>query len=373
MHPNPSMTLLQLRNIKKSFAKRPILDNLNLDVERGEFVCILGSSGSGKTTLLRLMAGFEKIDNGTIILDGVTIASPNTHIATEKRGIGIVFQDHALWPHMTVFENVAFPLRIQNKGNASIKQRVQQILADIAMIGFETKYPHELSGGEAQRIALARTLIQEPKVIIFDEPLSSLDSLRRYELQGVIKKLHTDKGLTSIYITHDRREAMRLGDRIAILEDGLIKQYAEPETIYKEPRTTTIAKLLGQSNCLFATILNVKNNTATVQINDYIFSVRTEKTSTYDSLPQPITLSVRPEDIQLHADDALGLKCIITECYYGGGEYSIELSFNTFGKDNNSASEQTLRAKSATSYTCGTIVSCTVHDGWVIPHDRILA
>lgn len=368
MHPTHSnpMTLLQLRNISKSFGKQTILNNLNLEVEQGEFVCILGSSGSGKTTLLRLMAGFEKTDNGTITLDGVTIASTNIHVATEKRGIGIVFQDHALWPHMTVFENVAFPLRIQNESNDRIKQRVQQILSDIAMKGCETKYPHELSGGEAQRIALARTLIQEPKVIIFDEPLASLDSLRRYELQGVIKKLHNDKGLTSIYITHDRREAMRLGNRIAVLEDGRIKQYATPKTIYKEPKTTTIAKLLGQSNCLFATLIAIDNGVAQVQINDYIFSVRTHKTLTQDSYPQGVTISIRPEDSQLHSHDVQGLKCTVTECYYAGGDYNIELTLNGYDLNDYNKDSQILRTKSPNPYTCGTSLSCTIHDGWLI-------
>ncbi len=346
------MTLLQLKHLTKTFSNRTILHSLDLEVSQGEFLCILGQSGSGKTTLLRLIAGFERVDRGEIILSGKVISSPKIHLPPEKRDIGIVFQDHALWPHMSVFENVAFPLRVQKHTESLIQKKVLKALSDVSMENFKDTMPHQLSGGEAQRIALARTLIQEPRLIVFDEPLASLDALLRYELQGVIKKLHHTRGLTSLYITHDPFEAMRLGQRIAILDKGFLQQCDTPEKMYKEPRTENVARLLGQGHTLTATVAAISDTHVIFTLNDTSFSLP-KGPHTFEPGTR-MSLFIRPEHVFLD-NNPQGLECTVKECFFSHDNlYALILHT----KDG-----QTLQTKSPVPFDVSATVFCTLKGG----------
>lgn len=368
------MTNLSIKNVSKCFDKRPILTHISLDVNEGEFVCVLGQSGSGKTTLLRLIAGFEKIDGGEIILGNTVLSSPSHHIPTEKRDIGIVFQDHALWPHMTVFDNVAFPLSVRGESKSSIQTQVKNVLRDVSMEGFEAKYPHQLSGGEAQRIGLARALIQHPKIIVFDEPLASLDAMLRYELQAVIKRLHLEKGLTSLYITHDQNEAMRLSDRIAVLEKGAILQYDTPENLYRFPKSATIAHLMGQGVCLDVEILKTSENSIVVNLPGTSYAwplslpfadpkMLPKVDPVHFKEGERVTISLRPEHIKIHSqiydNEHSFFECRVDECFFIAGSYHL----NLIVQDNESL---LLRTKNDHPFAVGGTVQCSLFSGSIL-------
>ena len=348
------MTLLKLHNLVKHFGGRAVVDDVSFDLEAGEFLSILGKSGSGKTTLLRLIAGFERVDSGEIVLDNKVISSAQTHVPTEKRDIGIVFQDHALWPHMTIFDNVAFPLKVRKMASSNIQKAVMEALTLIEMQDFARGYPHQLSGGEAQRVALARSLVQKPKLIIFDEPLASLDAVLRYDLQTLIKTLHHKHNLTCIYITHDQTEAMRLSDRIVILENGKILQLDKPEAIYRSPATASIARLIGQGVSIPVSIEKSDDVYADVRFLECTFSVRAKgRTSNTQGL-----VCVRSNDITV-SEDAGPIKAVVHDCSYIGGAYQIELKLEK-------APSIYLRKKVDAFFEKGTPLFLTLRSGWLM-------
>lgn len=346
--------LLKINNLKKIFEGNTVLDQICLEVFEGEFISILGKSGSGKTTLLRLIAGFEKPDDGEIILEDKVIASKDICLSPEHRGIAVVFQDHALWPHMNVFDNVAFPLKVKKTPAKDIKIAVEQVLETLEMREFAHTLPHELSGGESQRIALARALIQRPRMIIFDEPLASLDALLRFELQGMLKKLQATQKFTSIYITHDQHEAMRLSHRIAVLEKGKITQISSPKDLYHRPNTENIAKLLGQSACIPIEIQNIQDETAKIAMDSYIFEAQCPQNSSN-------LLCIKSENI-IFSDT--GIPAQISECSFMGEYYLLTLQL---------VNQQTLRLykKSPTPYKAGTAIHFQIQGGWILPKSGI--
>lgn len=348
------MTLLKLKNVSKRFSDRAVIKDVSFDLKKGEFLSILGKSGSGKTTLLRLIAGFEKVDSGEITLGDSVISSLKVHVPTEKRDIGIVFQDHALWPHMTIFDNVAFPLKVRKLRVGDIQKAVTEALTLVEMQGFAKGFPHQLSGGEAQRVALARSLVQKPKLIIFDEPLASLDALLRYDLQGMIKKLHHQHGLSCIYITHDQMEAMRLSDRIAILEEGKILQVDKPEVLYTSPLTPSIARLVGQGVCVPVIVEKSMGTTAEVSLLGHSFLVRAGGKST---VSQGL-VCLRSEDIVVHQEKG-DLKAIVQDCSYMGGYYQLELKLEHMPSI-------VLRKKIETPLFENTSVFITIQSGWLM-------
>lgn len=236
-------------NVNKKYGEFTALENINIEFEDGQFTTLLGPSGCGKTTLLRIIAGLETPDQGEIYLDDLCVYSKEKKInlPPEKRGLGFVFQDFALWPHMTVFENVAFGLRA-SKQTANLKSRVEEALRAVQLNGKEKNYPHELSGGQQQRVAFARAIVIEPKCILFDEPLSALDAILREGMRSEIKQLMSKKQITSIFVTHDQLEAMSMSDAVAVLLRGKIAQYGLPEEIYQRPKNPEIAKFIGHSN-----------------------------------------------------------------------------------------------------------------------------
>ena len=238
-----------LQHISKSYGARPVIRDVSLAVASGSFTTLLGPSGCGKTTLLRMIAGLEKPDAGRIVLGGRCVFSSDEgrFVPPEERGLGFVFQDFALWPHMTVFENVAFGLRASGR-TVHLRERVLQALAAVKLEGLEHRYPHQLSGGQQQRVALARAVVTEPECILFDEPLSALDARLREAMRVELRELAARLGITSVFVTHDQSEAMSMSDRIAVLSEGQIEQYDAPEAIYEHPATAFAARFVGSSN-----------------------------------------------------------------------------------------------------------------------------
>ena len=247
---------IRLNQITKSFDKRQVIQPTTLTIENGSFTTLLGPSGCGKTTLLRMIAGLETPDDGEIWLDDTCVFSKmrNINLPPEKRKLGFVFQDFALWPHMTVFENVAFGLRAR-KDTENLQSRVRDALRTVHLENFEKRYPHQLSGGQQQRVAFARAIAVRPGCILFDEPLSALDAQLREEMRHELTDLTSALGMTSVFVTHDQAEAMSMSDRIAVLNSGCVEQYAAPETVYREPTTEFVARFVGKSNWLSASMM----------------------------------------------------------------------------------------------------------------------
>jgi spermidine/putrescine transport system ATP-binding protein len=274
--------LLSIRNVLKRFGPRPVLRGISLDVASGEFLTILGESGSGKTTLLRLIAGFERLDGGEILMDGARLDTIPAH----KRQVNTVFQSYAIFPHLSVFENVAYGLRAKNAPKQEIPDRVTQALAMVKMSDFAQSAPSRLSGGQQQRVALARALVNRPCVLLLDEPLSALDANLRRQMQTELKSLQREVGITFIFVTHDQEEAMALSDRVALLRAGHLEQIAGPREIYGEPATAYAAEFIGQTNLLRA------------EVRDGIASAGAIVWRTFGP-PGKATFSLRPECIRL--------------------------------------------------------------------------
>ena len=238
--------LLRLEGIKKSFGQVEVLRGLYLSVGRGEFLTLLGPSGCGKTTILRIIAGLETADLGNVFMEGINISS----LSPDKRGLNMVFQNYALFPHMNVEQNIGYSLKIQGKSKAEIKQTVKDALKLVQLEGFEKRKPHELSGGQRQRVAVARAVINRPKVLLLDEPLGALDLQLRRQLQAELKHLQKQLGISFVYITHDQDEAMAISDRIAIIRNGIIEQIGNAAEVYKYPKTAFAAKFIGNANLI---------------------------------------------------------------------------------------------------------------------------
>ncbi|HKD64730.1 MAG TPA: ABC transporter ATP-binding protein [Candidatus Acidoferrales bacterium] len=280
-------SLLSIREVVKHFGSRPVLSNISLEVASGEFLTILGESGSGKTTLLRLIAGFEQLDSGEIWLGGDRL----DQIPPHRRPVNTVFQSYALFPHLSVFDNIAYGLRAKNIAKAEIPNRVAQALAKVKMSEFSKSPPAQLSGGQQQRIALARALVNRPGVLLLDEPLSALDANLRRQMQTELKALQREVGITFIFVTHDQEEAMALSDRIALLRSGFLEQVAGPRQIYGQPASAYVAQFIGQTNLLRA---DVKDQVARAGP----LAWRTAETS------RQVVFSLRPECIRLVAHGA---------------------------------------------------------------------
>ena len=239
-----------------------VVKNLNLSIGQGEFLTMLGPSGSGKTTCLMMLAGFETATHGDIRLDG----RPINNIPPHKRGIGMVFQNYALFPHMTVAENLAFPLQVRKLGKAQIEEKVAKALDMVQMGAFGDRRPAQLSGGQQQRVALSRALVFEPQLVLMDEPLGALDKQLREHMQYEIKHIHERLGVTVVYVTHDQSEALTMSDRIAVFDDGIIQQLADPATLYEKPENAFVAGFIGENNKLMGKIDAVNDSIASVSI-----------------------------------------------------------------------------------------------------------
>ena len=303
---------LELKEIKKSFTEgEAVLDNISLEISKGEFITLLGSSGCGKTTTLRIIAGLEQPDAGSVWLDGreVTGLEPN------QRDVNTVFQNYALFPHMNVAENIGYGLKLKKVPKSEIRKKVSQMLELVQLEGYEKRKPSELSGGQKQRVAIARALVNNPKVLLLDEPLGALDLQLRRAMQIELKHLQKKLGITFIYITHDQEEAINMSDRIAVMRDGRIEQIGTPDEIYNHPKTSYVATFVGNANILHGAAESIQGENAIVKIgNDrVIVKLETSQQNTEDtggkqylSAGEKVTLAVRSENILLQETAVIG-------------------------------------------------------------------
>ena len=303
---------LELKEIKKSFTEgEAVLDNISLEISKGEFITLLGSSGCGKTTTLRIIAGLEQPDAGSVWLDGreVTGLEPN------QRDVNTVFQNYALFPHMNVAENIGYGLKLKKVPKSEIKKKVSQMLELVQLEGYEKRKPSELSGGQKQRVAIARALVNNPKVLLLDEPLGALDLQLRRAMQIELKHLQKKLGITFIYITHDQEEAINMSDRIAVMKDGRIEQIGTPDEIYNHPKTSYVATFVGNANILHGAAERIQGENAIVKIgNDrVIVKLETSQQNTEDTgakqhlaAGENVTLAVRSENVLLQEAAAIG-------------------------------------------------------------------
>jgi len=258
-------TLVRFIEVQKSYdGETLVVKNLNLDVARGEFLTMLGPSGSGKTTCLMMLAGFEPATHGEITLDGV----PINNVPPHKRGIGMVFQNYALFPHMTVAENLAFPLQVRKMKKPEIESRVNRALDMVQLGGFGGRRPAQLSGGQQQRVAVARALVFDPALVLMDEPLGALDKQLREQMQYEIKHIHENLGVTVVYVTHDQSEALTMSNRVAVFNDGVIQQLASPDDLYERPENAFVAQFIGENNTLNGTVREIDGDNCTVELDD---------------------------------------------------------------------------------------------------------
>ena len=292
--PTANHAFVAFRNVQKSYdGKTLVVQDLNLDIARGEFLTLLGPSGSGKTTALMMLAGFEPATHGDIYLDGQHINQVPPH----KRGIGMVFQNYALFPHMTVAENLAFPLRVRKMNRTEIEQKVSRALAIVELPDLGERRPAQLSGGQQQRIAVARALVFEPDLILMDEPLGALDKQLREQMQYEIKHIHESLGVTVVYVTHDQTEALTMSDRVAVLNNGLIQQLSTPEHIYDRPENSFVAQFIGENNKLSGRVTSIEGGTCRVQLDDGTELLA--EAVNVSSAGERTTISLRPERVEL--------------------------------------------------------------------------
>ncbi|HEY2112016.1 MAG TPA: ABC transporter ATP-binding protein, partial [Dongiaceae bacterium] len=282
-------------DVQKSYdGETLVVKSLNMDIARGEFLTMLGPSGSGKTTTLLMLAGFEVPTNGRILLDGKPIDNMPPH----KRDIGMVFQNYALFPHMTVEENLAFPLQVRKLGKPEIAGRIKRALEMVRLGPYGKRRPGQLSGGQQQRVALARALVFDPKLVLMDEPLGALDKQLREQMQLEIKHIHADLGVTVVYVTHDQSEALTMSDRIAVFNDGVIQQLARPADLYERPDNAFVAQFIGENNRLRGQVTAMNGTTCQVQI-DGSGAIRALAVNV-GGVGQATTLSLRPERVKIN-------------------------------------------------------------------------
>jgi putative spermidine/putrescine transport system ATP-binding protein len=272
-----------------------VVRDLDLDVGRGEFLTLLGPSGSGKTTCLMMLAGFETVTHGEIVLDG----QPINHVPAYKRDIGMVFQNYALFPHMTVAENLAFPLQVRKLPRAEIEARVGRALDMVQLGSFGQRRPGQLSGGQQQRVAVARALVFEPKLVLMDEPLGALDKQLREQMQYEIKHIHERTGVTVVYVTHDQSEALTMSNRIAVMNQGAIQQLATPQDLYERPENAFVARFIGENNRLLGTVREVDGRACVVEVEGGQVRALAVKV---DGVGSRSTLSLRPERVLIDPD-----------------------------------------------------------------------
>jgi putative spermidine/putrescine transport system ATP-binding protein len=289
---------LSVRRLRKSFGSVVAVDEVSLDAAPGEFLSLLGPSGCGKSTVLRMVAGLVEPDAGQVVLAGEDI----TGVAVHRRNLGLVFQSYALFPHMTVLENVAFGLRRRGVGEAELRPRVERMLELVRLGPLGARYPRELSGGQQQRVALARALVTEPRVLLLDEPLSNLDALLRDEMRVELKRLQERLGTTMIFVTHDQAEALILSDRVVVMQGGRVEQIGRPEEVYRRPATPFVARFLGRANFLTGTVAKVEAGGIVVAVDGGLSVVAGLRPGLNPG--QPVQVAIRQENIRLESPGA---------------------------------------------------------------------
>ncbi|AKU64036.1 ferric transporter ATP-binding subunit [Aggregatibacter aphrophilus] len=311
---------LVLKNITKSFGKSVVIDNLDLTIKRGTMVTLLGPSGCGKTTVLRLVAGLENPTSGQIFIDGEDV----TKSSIQNRDICIVFQSYALFPHMSIGDNVGYGLRMQNVNKEERKQRIKEALELVDLAGFEDRYVDQISGGQQQRVALARALVLKPKVLLFDEPLSNLDANLRRAMREKIRELQQSLGITSLYVTHDQTEAFAVSDEVIVMNKGKIMQKAPAKELYQRPNSLFLANFMGESSILPATL---QGNT--VNIGGY--EVQLTNAAQFNLADGDCLVGIRPEAVYLQENGTEAQRCTIKSAVYMGNHWEVVAQWH--GKD----------------------------------------
>ncbi len=308
--------------VDKSYdGKLLVVKDLNLDIAEGEFITMLGPSGSGKTTCLMMLAGFETPTNGEIYLD----SNPISNIPPHKRGIGMVFQNYALFPHMTVYENLAFPLKVRNISKDEIDNKVDKALSMVSLSGFENRMPGQLSGGQQQRVAVARALVFDPAVVLMDEPLGALDKNLRESMQYEIKHIHENIGVTVVYVTHDQSEALTMSNRIAVFNDGKVQQLSSPDKLYEEPDNSFVAEFIGENNRFDGDVLEVSNGVCKVKIGQ---GEMLANPISVKSKGEKTRVSIRPERALINPKEKMdnNQKGKIEEVIYHGDHTRVRIN-----------------------------------------------
>lgn len=308
-------TILDLENITKIFDGMKVIDNISIRIKKGEFLTILGPSGCGKTTTLRIIAGFENPSSGNVILENEHVENKPPH----ERNVNTVFQNYALFPHMTVSDNISYSLRIKKMKKMEIAKRVKDMLSLIKLDGFEKRRPDQLSGGQKQRVAIARALINKPKILLLDEPLGALDLKLRKEMQIELRKLQKSLGITFVYVTHDQEEALNMSDRIVVMNNGAIEQIGTPQQVYEKPITKFVAGFIGESNLIKANIEKIQENETLLKINDDIVKVKNNTIKNENFL-----ILVRPENVKYSTTRReFSIRAVVKEYSYSGALIKI--------------------------------------------------
>lgn len=344
------MTAIHLAHVAKQFGDTTALDDVTLDLAPGSFTALLGPSGCGKTTLLRLIAGFEAPSAGTIAFDDRVVADDRTVTPPEKRGVGVVFQSYALWPHMNVEANIAYPLKTRGVERGQVSTRVREVLDIVGLAGFEGRGVDELSGGQRQRVALARCIVAQTGIILFDEPLANLDMHLRATMVEVFRDIHRRTGATIVYVTHDQAEALALADRVAVMQAGRVLQFAPPEQVYHAPADAAVARFVGRGALLSAEVERA-DVAASVRVAGQVVAARGRP----GLQKGPARLLLRPEGLSLAET---GLPAIVRSTTYRGPVHEVRLALE-------SGEEVVLDARTAPRV--GDQVRVMVSDAWVLP------
>lgn len=317
-----SPVLVRFEGVHKTYDERSwVVDNLDLNIRQGEFLSLLGPSGSGKTTTLMMLAGFDAPDRGRILMDGSDISK----LPAYKRDMGVVFQSYALFPHMSVAQNVAFPLNLRKIPPAEAKVRVKEALTLARLEGFEDRNPAQLSGGQQQRVALARALVYRPRMLLMDEPLGALDKGLREHMQLELKAIHKQLSITFVYVTHDQDEAMTLSDRVAVFNEGKIAQIDRPETIYNRPATRFVANFLGETNVLEGVLVSVSGDLARIRLNEGGTVHEAFCSDPGLATGLPAALAIRPENLRLAAPGEASIQACVVDSIFHGAHCKLRL------------------------------------------------
>lgn len=373
----PALPVVQLRNVAKVYDGQHALKDVSLDVQRGEFLTILGPSGCGKTTILRLVAGFEGATSGTISIDGRDV----TDLPPERRNVNTVFQSYALFPHMNVFDNVAFGLRMKGRPAAEIEGEVRETLRLVQLEGFDTRTVGKLSGGQQQRVAIARAIINRPLVLLLDEPLSALDYRLRKQMQLDLKHLQRKLGITFVLVTHDQEEAFSMSDRVVVMNNGHIEQIGTPVSVYEEPRNLYVARFVGEINIIDAEVVELGENRARVRAQGLDVFMRT----THSFRPgEKVHILLRPEDLRVEtlkdlAEDPdledvfardRSLVGTVEETIYKGATYDVVVRLDAGGTV--TATEFFNEDDETVYFRAGDRVAVSWVEGWevVLPYEK---
>lgn len=317
------MAGLTLSNVTKTFGDFDAVKDVSIDVRDGEFLAVLGPSGCGKTTLLRLVAGFERVSDGRILIGGEMVSNAGGSVPPEKRRVGIVFQNYALWPHMTVAENVGYSLKVAKVDKDEAKRKVDEALALVDLKGLADRRPANLSGGQRQRVALARCLVAAPSLVLFDEPLANLDVHLRASMEDEFAAFHKRTGTTIVYITHDQSEAMALADRIAVMDNGRLAQLATPRELYNEPANEMVASFIAQGIVLPARVLSAEGGQARVEVLGQEVAVRCRPD---DGPRAAASICVRTPDLEIAGEGEPGVEGTVTRAVYKGGALRVDFA-----------------------------------------------